>query len=98
MVQEADKYEARDHDVMEKVKLMNSFEKCAYNIRDEVNDQKFAGNLNPEDKQKIEKAIDEALDWIESRELAEVEEIEDKWEKLEEFCIPIINNMFTPDW
>ncbi|KAJ6694888.1 SHOCK PROTEIN putative-RELATED [Salix koriyanagi] len=62
MVQEAEKYKAEDEEVKKKVDAKNSLENYAYNTRNTVKDEKFAGKLDPSDKQKIEKAIDETIE------------------------------------
>ncbi|KAI6672065.1 hypothetical protein NL676_006950 [Syzygium grande] len=59
MVQEAEKYKAQDEEVKKKVDAKNALENYAYNMRNTVKDDKFARKLDPADKQKIEKAIDE---------------------------------------
>ena len=42
------------------------------------------GKLPPEDKERAEKAVQETLDWLESNQLAEVDELEDKQKELEQ--------------
>ncbi|CAI0473901.1 unnamed protein product [Linum tenue] len=94
MVQEAEKYKAEDEEVKKKVDAKNALENYAYNMRNTVKDEKFAGKLDPADKQKIEKAIDDAIQWLEGNQLAEVEELEDKLKELEGLCNPIISKMY----
>ncbi|KAB5564926.1 hypothetical protein DKX38_004980 [Salix brachista] len=62
MVQEAEKYKAEDEEVKKKVDAKNSLENYAYNTTNTVKDEMFAGKLDPSDKQKIEKAIDETIE------------------------------------
>lgn len=93
MVQEAEKYKAEDGEVKKKVDAKNSLENYVYNMRNTVKDEKFAGKLDPAGKQKIEKAIDETIEWLERNQLAEVDEFADKQEELEGFCNPIIAKM-----
>ncbi|KAL2479036.1 Heat shock 70 kDa protein 5 [Forsythia ovata] len=94
MVQEAEKYKAEDESVKKKVEAKNAVENYAYNMRNTVKDDKIAGKLDPSDKQKIEKAIDEAIDWLDRNQLAEVDELEDKLKELEDLCNPIIAKMY----
>ncbi|KAJ6388083.1 hypothetical protein OIU77_026616 [Salix suchowensis] len=61
-INEAEKYKAEDEEVKKKVDARNSLENYAYNTRNTVKDEKFAGKLDPSDKQKIEKAIDETIE------------------------------------
>ncbi|KAG8379660.1 hypothetical protein BUALT_Bualt07G0112200 [Buddleja alternifolia] len=45
-------------------------------------------------QEKIEKAIDEAVEWLDRKQLAEVDEFEDKLKGLENLCNPIIAKMY----
>ncbi|OMO85626.1 Heat shock protein 70 family [Corchorus capsularis] len=94
MVQEAEKYKSEDEEVKKKVEAKNSLENYAYNMRNTIKDEKFAGKLDPADKQKIEKAIDETVEWLDGNQLAEVDEFEDKLKELEGLCNPIIAKMY----
>ncbi|KAI9081320.1 hypothetical protein K1719_036741 [Acacia pycnantha] len=71
MVQEAEKYKAQDEEVKKKVEAKKKVENYAYDIRNTIKDEKFAGKLDPADKQKIEKAIDETIEWLDGSQLAE---------------------------
>ncbi|TQD71450.1 hypothetical protein C1H46_043004 [Malus baccata] len=94
MVQDAEKYRAEDEEVKKKVEAKNALENYAYNMRNTVRDDKFAGKLDPADKEKIEKAVDDAINWLEGNQLAEVDELEDKLKELEGLCNPIIAKMY----
>ncbi|CAA2987397.1 heat shock 70 kDa [Olea europaea subsp. europaea] len=94
MVQEAEKYKAEDETVKKKVEAKNALENYAYNMRNTIKDEKIGGKLDPSDKQKIEKAIDDAIDWLDRNQLAEVDELEDKLKELEDLCNPIISKMY----
>ncbi|GMY35599.1 heat shock 70 kDa protein [Fagus crenata] len=94
MVKEAEKYKAEDEDVKKKVEAKNSLENYAYNMRNSVRDDKNAGKLDPADKEKIEKAVNDAIEWLERNQLAEVDELEDKLKELEGLCGPIIAKMY----
>ncbi|KAL3736915.1 hypothetical protein ACJRO7_025790 [Eucalyptus globulus] len=94
MVKEAERYKAEDEEVKRKVEAKNSLENYAYSMRTTVRDDKIAGKLNPEDKQKIEKAVDEVIEWLDRNQLAEVDEFEDKLKELEALCGPIISKMY----
>ncbi|KAM7253979.1 hypothetical protein ACFE04_031661 [Oxalis oulophora] len=93
LVQEAEKYKAEDEEVKKKVEAKNALENYAYNMRNTVKDEKFAGKLDPADKTKIEKVIDETIEWLDANQLAEVDELEDKLKELEGICNPIISKM-----
>lgn len=94
MVKDAEKYKAEDEEVKKKVEAKNELENYAYNMRNTIKDEKIASKLAPADKQRIEKAVEEALEWLEKNQLAEVDELKDKLEELESICSPIISKMY----
>lgn len=94
LVQEAERYKAEDEEVKKKVEARNALENYAYNMRNTVNDEKFAAKLAAEEKQSIEKAVNDGLEWLEKNQLAEVDELEDKLKELEGVCNPIIAKMY----
>ena len=53
-----------------------------------------ASKLSQEDKERIEKAVDEAISWLDSNQLAEVDEFEDKRKELESIAQPIMTRMY----
>ncbi|KAK4350171.1 hypothetical protein RND71_029484 [Anisodus tanguticus] len=93
MVQEAERYKTEDESMKKKVEAKNSLVNYAYNMNT-VRDEKFSGKLDPSDKEKIEKAVDETIDWLDWNQLAEVDELEDKLKELENLCNPIIAKMY----
>ncbi|MBA0708231.1 hypothetical protein Golax_020204 [Gossypium laxum] len=94
MVQEAERYKAEDEQVKKKVEAKNALENYAYNMRNTIKDDKVGGKLDPSDKGKMEKAIDETIEWLDRNQLAEVDELEDKLKELEGLCNPIIAKMY----
>ncbi|CAD6229184.1 unnamed protein product [Miscanthus lutarioriparius] len=94
MVQEAEKYKAEDEEVKKKVDAKNTLENYAYNMRNTIKDDKIASKLPAEDKRRIEDAVDSAISWLDSNQLAEVDEFEDKMKELEGVCNPIIAKMY----
>ncbi|KAH9324050.1 hypothetical protein KI387_004228, partial [Taxus chinensis] len=94
MVRDAEKYKSEDEEVKKKVDAKNAFENYAYNMRNTVKDDKIASKLDPADKEKIERAVNDALSWLDQNQLAEVEEFEDKQKELEAICNPIISKMY----
>jgi len=94
MVHDAEKYKSEDEEVKRKVDAKNALENYAYNMRNTIRDEKFAGKLDPADKSKIEEAINGAISWLDQNQLAEVDEFEDKTKELEGICNPIIAKMY----
>lgn len=94
MVKDAERYRAEDEEVKKKVEAKNSLENYAYNMRNTIRDEKIAGKLSAEDKGKIEKAVEDAIEWLEGNQMAEVDEFEDKQKELEGICNPIIAKLY----
>ncbi|XBI30044.1 hypothetical protein VPH35_053886 [Triticum aestivum] len=94
MVQEAERYKAEDEELKKKVEAKNALENYAYNMRNTVKDDKIASKLPAADKKKIEDAIDGAISWLDTNQLAEADEFEDKMKELEGVCNPIIAKMY----
>ncbi|KAI5073338.1 hypothetical protein GOP47_0011351 [Adiantum capillus-veneris] len=92
LVQDAEKYKQEDEEVKRKVEAKNSLENYAYSMRNTVKDDKL--KLDPTDKAKIEKAVNDVIEWLDGNQLAEVEEFEDKQKELESLCNPIISKMY----
>ncbi|KAL7093285.1 hypothetical protein ACP275_11G031300 [Erythranthe tilingii] len=94
MVRDAERYKAEDEEVKRKVEAKNALENYAYNMRNTVRDEKFAGKLDGGDKARIETAVEECVEWLEKNQLAEVDELEDRLKELEGICNPIISKMY----
>nr|P26791.1 RecName: Full=Heat shock 70 kDa protein [Daucus carota]CAA42685.1 heat shock protein 70 [Daucus carota] len=94
LVKEAEKYKAEDEEVKKKVEAKNALENYAYNMRNTIKDDKIPGKLDAGDKEKIETAVNEAIEWLEKNQLAEVDELEDKLKELEGLCNPIIARLY----
>jgi L1 cell adhesion molecule like protein len=94
---QAEKYKAEDEAQAKRVEAKNALENYAYSMRNTLREEKVAAKLSPEDKSKAEKAIDEALAWLESNHLAEVDEFEHQRKELEAVCAPIIQKMYAGD-
>ncbi|KAL3824651.1 hypothetical protein ACJIZ3_020680 [Penstemon smallii] len=94
MVRDAERYKAEDEEVKKKVEAKNGLENYAYNMRNTVRDEKLATKLDPSDKGRIEKAVEETIEWLDKNQLAEVDELEDKLKELEGICNPIISKMY----
>ena len=94
MVQEAEKYKEDDELHRKKIEARNGLGNCAYNMRNIINDEKFADKLDPADKETLKKAVEEAIQWMDANELKEIDEIEDKQKELEGVCKPIITKMY----
>merc|ERR1712146_16581 len=95
MVQEAEKYKAEDEEHTKKVEAKNALENYAYNMRNTMNDEKLKDKIDPADKEKVTSEIYKAIEWLDSNQLAEVDEFQDKLKELEGICNPIMSKMYA---
>jgi len=94
MIRDAEKYKAEDEVHESRVQAKNQLESYAYNMKNTVNDQKFAGKLSAADKSAIEKATADTINWLEDHADAEKDEFEAKQKALEAICNPIVSKMY----
>ena len=86
LVQEAEKYKADDENLKKKIEAKNSLENFIYNVRNSVK----TANLSESDKEIIEKAVKDEIEWIEANQTAEVEEFEYRLKEIEKVINPIM--------
>merc|ERR1711971_1244768 len=90
MVQEAEKYRAEDESNKAKIEAKNGLENYCFTMRNTLQEEKFEGD----DKDKIEKAVQETLDWLDKNQLAEKDEFEAKRKELEGIVNPIMMKVY----
>ncbi|XP_002279097.1 heat shock cognate 70 kDa protein [Vitis vinifera] len=94
MMQEAEKYKSEDEMLKKKVEAKNALENYAYNVRSTVKDKKNEDKIAPLEKKKIEDAVEEVIQWLDSSQFAGADEFEDKLKKFEAISKPIIGNIY----
>lgn len=97
MVSEAEQYKAEDDKVRAKIEARNGFENYAYSLRNStVRNDEVAAKLGDENKATLEKAIDDAIAWLDSSaaDEATAEEVEEKKKALEQVATPILTAMY----
>jgi L1 cell adhesion molecule like protein len=63
-------------------------------MRNTLNEEKLKDKFEAGDKDKIEKAVQDALDWLDKNQLAEKEEFEAKQKELEGVVNPIMMKVY----
>lgn len=69
MVQEAEKYKAEDDVQRDKVSAKNGLESYAFNMKSTVEDEKLAGKIGDDDKQKILDKCNEVISWLDKNQV-----------------------------
>jgi heat shock protein 5 len=99
MVREAE-FAEEDRRVRERVDARNRLENYVYRVRATVRDGgSMAGKIGEEDRERMEAALAEALEWLEEQDgaagrTAEKEDYEEKLREVEEVCGPIIKQVY----
>ena len=92
MVADAEKFKAQDDIVRKKVEAKNSFEHYCFQMKNTLNEEKLKAHLTDEDKQTIEAAANEGLQFLESD--PDTEAIEAKQKELEAKFNPIMMRVY----
>merc|ERR1712019_303973 len=87
MVQEAEKYKAEDE-------AKNGLENYCFQMRNTLSDDKLKDKFEAGDKEKIEKAVQDALDWLDKNQMAEKDEFEAQQKEIEGIVNPIMMKVY----
>ncbi|XP_059404908.1 endoplasmic reticulum chaperone BiP-like [Carassius carassius] len=94
MVNENKRFADEDKKLKERIDACNELESYSYSLKNQIrNKEKLGGKLSSEDKEAIEKAIEEKIEWLESHQDADLEDFQDKKKELEELMQPIISKL-----
>merc|ERR1712087_507376 len=94
MVQEAEKYASEDSKLKEKVEAKNGLENYCFTMRNTLQEEKLKDKFEGGDKEKIEKAVQDALDWLDKNQLFEKDEFEAKQKEVEGVVNPIMMKVY----
>ncbi|KAI5963831.1 hypothetical protein KGF57_001206, partial [Candida theae] len=94
MVNEAEKYKEDDEKEAARVQAKNQLESYAYSLKNTINDGELKDKISAEDKEKLSKAVDETVTWLDGSHSASTEEYTDKQKELESIANPIISGAY----
>merc|ERR1712054_270888 len=66
LVQEAERYKSEDEANRSRVEAKNALENYCFSVKSSINDEKLAGAISAEDKEKITSAISDTQSWLDS--------------------------------
>merc|ERR1712147_523182 len=72
----------------------NGLENYCFTMRNTLQEEKLKDKFESGDKEKIEKAVQESLDWLDKNQLAEKDEFEAKQKELEGVVNPIMMKVY----
>jgi len=93
LVQEAERYKSEDDANRARVEAKNALENYCFQVKSSINDEKLAGAIGAEDKEKVTSAISDTQSWLDSNQAAEKEEFDEKQKALEAIVTPILQNV-----
>jgi len=96
MVQEAEEFSEEDKKVREKIEARNGLENYVYSMKNTLNESEkgVADKIGDEDKETIEKALEEANEWLDDNQEAEKEDFDEKLKEVTDACSPIISKVY----
>jgi len=94
MVKEAEAYKDEDDKQKDRISAKNALESYAFNIKSTVEDEKVKDKIPEDDRKKILDKVGDVIKWLDTNQLAEKEEFEDKQKELEGICNPIITKLY----
>ena len=96
MLKEAEQFKAEDEKNKQKLEAKSHLESYAYSLRNTLNDQKIGSKLQGEDKNKLENAVKETLNWIDKNQMsADQQQFEEQQKKLEQIAMPIMSKLYS---
>jgi len=94
MVSEAEKYKDEDDKQKERVAAKNRLESYIFNLKSSLDTAEIKAKLSADELSGATAALDEALKWLDSNQLGEKEEFEDKQAELEKMAKPLMSKIY----
>merc|ERR1712233_178790 len=94
MVNDADKFKADDEKQKERITAKNGLESYCFNMKSTLDDENLKEKISEDEKRTMSSKCDDALKWLDSNQLAEVDEFQDKQKEVEAVCNPIISKLY----
>jgi heat shock protein 5 len=91
MVQEAEEFAEEDKRTKQRIDGRNALESYCYQLKNTLSDEEKPLDISEEDREALDEAIKEALEWLDDNQEAEKEDYDDKQKELEAVANPIIS-------
>merc|ERR1712060_411438 len=88
--------EEEDKKVREKIEARNALENYVYSMKNTLSDPEkgVADKISDDDKDTVEKALEEVNEWLDDNQEAEKEDFEEKLKEVQDACSPIISKVY----
>jgi len=99
MVQEAEEFAEEDKRMQQRVTARNGLEGYCYSLKNSLDDDEkgIGDKISEEDKEALEEAIKEALEWLDENQEAEKDDYDEKKQQLESVASPIMQQAYAQD-
>ena len=97
MIQDAEKFAEEDKKVKERIDAQQKLESYLYSLRSALRgdtESSWTGKLTDEERDTIETAVNEGIDWLDENQQAGKEEFEEKQQEVERVVSPIVSKMY----
>ncbi|XP_022101011.1 78 kDa glucose-regulated protein-like [Acanthaster planci] len=95
MINDAEKFADEDKKVKDRVEARNELESYAYSLKNQIKDEeKLGGKLSEDEKEKINAALEEQIEWLDANQDAEKEDFEAHKKELEDVVTPIVSKLY----
>ncbi|KAG5357478.1 Heat shock protein 70 1 [Yarrowia sp. C11] len=94
MVNDAEKYKDEDEKEAARIAAKNGLESYAYSLKNTLSEEKFKEKVDEADREKLEKAINETIEFLDSTQSGATEEYSDKQKELEGVANPILMKFY----
>jgi heat shock protein 5 len=91
MVQEAEEFAEEDKRTKQRIDGRNALESYCYQLKNTLDDEEKPLDISEEDRETLDEAIKEALEWLDDNQEAEKEDYDEKQKELETVANPIIS-------
>ena len=95
MVRDAEKFKEEDEENRKKIESKNSLENYAFQLKNTLNDEKLKDKFSDSDREALEKASSEALEWVDSHPDETAETYESRQKEVEAIANPIMSKMYS---
>lgn len=95
MTREAEQYEEEDKRFKECVEAKNGLESYCFQVRTTITDDKVGDKIDESTKTALTDQVTETLKWLESNQLASVEEFQSKRQELEQTFGPVMQRLYA---
>ena len=91
---EEEEFTEVDLKAREWVNTCNKLETYVFQVKRVVHDSSMADKMDADEKEKVEEALKEALEWLDDNQSAEKEDYEEKLKEVEAVCNPIVSAVY----